>query len=323
MTFLPMCQRVFAQQRSFVLLPSRIPKIVQNKDLLRAKLHNSGVYLAGRYLYDHFSEWLSRYAIQSPPALEAYFSGQVVLNEVCQDFIGFCFKKGIVLDKEQTLSSFAHHDALSDAALKRELDGITPAKELKLLGFGLGDGSYEKSLSEYLIHKRITDSVKMYGFDPYAKQLEGIEYLSPAQLKGHTPAFDIITARWVLHHVALKNRWTDFIDCINHSKVNTRVLIVEHGFLRKAPSDMDTKLHYLLNATFDVVANIGIRPHWFTDTAPHIGKNFFVHYLTDKDFSEIKRSVHFDLTQDIYEAGPAFPNQTLCSMRVKSLKKPK
>ena len=201
---------------------------------------------------------------------------------MCQDFITFCFKKGIALDKEQTLSSFAQHDALSNMALKRELDGITPTKELKLLGFGLGDGSYEKSLSEYLIHKKIAGSVRMY------KPIASIEYLSSAQLKGHIPAFDIITARWVLHHVALKNRWTDFIDCINHSKVNTQILIVEHGFLRKTSPDIDAKLHY----------------------------------LTGKDFSDIKRSVHFDMTQDIYEVGPVFPNQALCSMKVKSLKKP-
>ena len=85
-----------------------IPAMVQNKELLRAKFHESGVYhLPGGYLHDHFSEWLSTYARQSPPALDAYFSGQAVLNEVCQDFIGFCFKKGIALDKEQTLSSFA------------------------------------------------------------------------------------------------------------------------------------------------------------------------------------------------------------------------
>ncbi|MBP6103553.1 MAG: hypothetical protein KA508_00560 [Gammaproteobacteria bacterium] len=212
---------------------------------------------------------------------------------------------------------------LSDTALKRELDRIAPTTELKLLGFGLGDGSYEKSLSEYLIHKKIAGSVRLYGFDPYAKPTAAIEYLSPAQLKGHTPAFDIITARWVLHHVALKSRWADFIDCINHSKVNTQVLIVEHGFLKRPPSDMDAKLYYLLNATFDVIANIGIRPHWFTDTAPHVGENFFIHYLTGKDFSEIKRSVHFDMTQNVYEVGPAFPNQSLCSMKVKSLKKPK
>ena len=85
---------------------------------------------------------------------------------------------------------------------------------------------------------------------------------------------------------------------------------------------MDTKLYYLLNAIFDMVANIGIRPQWFTNTAPHIGENFFIHYLTDKDFSEIKRNVHFDMTQDIYDVGPAFPNQTLCSMKVQRLKKP-
>jgi hypothetical protein len=113
MTFLPMFQRVFAQQRSFVRLHSMIPAMVQNKDHLRVKLRQSGVYIPGRYLYDHFSDWLSTYANQSPPALEAYFSGKM-LNEVCQDFIGCCFKKGIALDKDQTLSSFAQHDALSD-----------------------------------------------------------------------------------------------------------------------------------------------------------------------------------------------------------------
>jgi len=215
------------------------------------------------------------------------------------------------------LQSFNYHNKLSDISLKQELAKITPKESINILGFGLDEGYYEKSLSQFLIDHGIAKTVNIYGFDPYAQKTPDIEYLIPEQLiSDKVPRFDVVVARWVLHHVALQHRWGDLINCINHCNSGARVLIVEHGFLKKQHSLADKKLYYLLNATFDIIANIGLRPRYFTNTAPDLGANFFIRYLEPEDFSAIKNSVSLQITQDIFEVGPGFPNQTICSIRL-------
>lgn len=295
---------------------SQVLTILQNPAVLKENLHKQGVYLPGKYLHDHFTWWLSQYARQFPLSLEAYFTNKIELNSLCQEFIQFCFKHHIFLNKEKTLKSFEYHDAVSDKALKQELALFSYKPKINILGFGLGTGHYEKNIAEYFIQNRLAESVKIYGFDPYAENSNEIEFLTATQLvTNQHPAFDVITARWVLHHISLKERWTHFVDCINRSKPGAMVFVVEHGFLQKPSLIFDKKLYWLLNATFDVVANIGIRPHWFTSTYPNIGANFFIHYLECKDFKDIKKGIKVQMTQNIYDVGPNFPNQTICCMR--------
>lgn len=300
-----------------------IPAFIQNTRALRLALGRLKVYTPSKYLHDHFTHWVSAYACHSASAakpltpLHRYFAGQLELNPVCQDFIKFCFSNGIVLDKDKTLQSFAQHNELADNAVKKELIKFKRRDTVNLLGFGLGDGHYENGIAQHMLNQGMAKSVKIYGFDPFAEKGEGIDYLTPAQLTAHdAPLFDVITARWVLHHVSLQNRWTDFISCVNRSKPNTQVLIVEHGFMQSSVSPLHRKLCHFLNATFDVVANVGIRPYWFTSTAPDIGANFFIHYLQPEDFATIKSKVTVQVVQDIYDIGPKFPHQTICSMQV-------
>jgi hypothetical protein len=296
-----------------------IPAFIKNKHALRSTLHQLGVYTPSKYLHDHYCHWLSAYACQAQPTiLKNYFIDKAGLNSVCQDFIKFCFNENITLDKEKTLQAFEPHDAVSDSAVKKELAKLECKNEINLLGFGLGNGYYEKSIAEHLLNQGLAKSVKIYGFDPFGEKTEGVEFLTKEQLIANKmPIFDIVIARWVLHHVALQDRWPDFINCINNAKPGTLVLIVEHGFLQDHFSNEDRKLYYLLNATFDIVANIGIRPHWFTSTAPDIGANFFIHYLQPQDFAAIKNGAAIQLTQNIYDIGPNFPNQTICAMKIK------
>ncbi len=299
------------------IVKNNIPSFIQNKSALRNTLKHLEVYRSGQYLHDHFTHWLSDYAKSEPAPLQSYFSGNLELNAVCQDFIKFCFYKNIFLDKEKTLQSFEQHNRISDDAFKKELATLKKEK-INLLGFGLGDGYYEKSIADYLVKQGLAQSVKIYGFDPFAEKMEDIQLLTKEMIvASNKPVFDVIIARWVLHHVDLKDRWLDFINCINASAPDSLVLIVEHGLLQNNRSLPDKKLYQLLNATFDVVANIGIRPHWFTSTMPDIGANFFIHYLEPEDLLHIKNKASIQLTQNIFEVGPNFPNQTICCMRPK------
>jgi len=233
------------------------------------------------------------------------------------DFIRFCFSKNIFLDQNETLQSFSNHNLLSHEACKKELDSISKKNEINILGFGLDEGTYEKEIRQYLLSNNITERVNLYGFDPYAKKNPEIDYLTQGQIEnGEAPLFDLITVRWVLHHVALQERWGDFINCINRCGPGGVVLVVEHGFLKKPScfSKKEKKFYNLLNATFDIVANIGLRPYYFTSTYPNIGENFFIYYLEPEDFSAINQKLSIHTEQIIYDVGPSFPNQTIYCM---------
>jgi hypothetical protein len=295
---------------------------IQDETALKNVLHAWGVYVPGDYLHNQWIDWLVAYARQFSRVIEAYFKDEVDLNKLCRDFIRFCFKNGILVDRDKTLESFAEHDARSDEALKKELSAFDYKEEVSLLGFGLGNGDYEKSIASYLIEKECTRSVKIYGFDPHSKEIPGVSLLNPETfITGENkPSFDIIIARWVLHHVALEDRWAHLSHCINCTEPGAIIAIVEHGYWQQSLSKPDDKkIYHLLNAIFDVIANIGIRSPWFTDTAPDMGTDFFVDYLEDRDFLAIKSSKKNNIVQSMYDIGPTFPNQTICSMKIRSM----
>ncbi len=294
-----------------------VSPVLFNETVLKKLLKSINPHAEGNYLQDHFIHWLSTYAIQSWDSLQSYFSGQQGLTFICKNFIHFCFKNDISMDAHKTLQSFNYHNQLSDKALKQELIKITPKDSINILGFGLDEGHYEKTLAQFLIGEGITKAVNIFGFDPYALKMPEISYLTPEQLKAkNLPLFDVVVARWALHHVELQHRWGDFINCINRCNPDAMVLIVEHGFLNEKYSNLDKRLYYLFNATFDIIANIGLRRHSFTNTAPDFGSNFFIHYLEPEDFSMVKRGISLQLTQNIFDIGPGFPNQTICCMRL-------
>jgi len=288
---------------------------LKSEATLKETFYKMGIFPNEDYIYRHFSIWLSRYAENNFLNIQAYFLGEKNLNWICNDFIRFCFREGILLNKEKTLGSFKKHNEASDAAIKNELMKMKPKTVVNLLGFGLDEGEYEKTLVEYIIKVGLAKDVRLFGFDPFAKEAEGIKYLRAEQLSFPDVNFDIITARWVLHHVNLSERWTDLIRCINSCNPEALILIVEHGFLKEKRPAMDVKLYTFLNATFDVLANIGIRPQWFTATWPNVGSNFFIHYLKPADFTTLQTKTVWTSTQRITDVGPAFPNQTVCSMR--------
>lgn len=301
------------------LSPKKAIDFISNEKLLKKFLYEIDPSLKENYLMNHFIYWFSQYSTASNKTLFNYLSGNLSLNSTVRDFIIYCFKNKISLHSDQTLKSFEQHNALSDNHLKNELLKLKPKPMINILGYGLDDGSYEKTLSKFLIDNNIAKEVTIFGFDPYALKTPGITYLSDTEFSMQKlTKFDVITSRWVLHHVELRKRWEDFINCINQSNDGVMVLIVEHGFLNKKCMLLEKKIYYLFNAIFDVVANIGLRPRYFTNSEPNIGEDFFIHYLTNKDFNDIRKGVKKHVTHDITEVGPRFPNQTIFSMRVTS-----
>ncbi len=91
--------------------------------------------------------------------------------------------------------------------------------------------------------------------------------------------------------------------------------MVEHGYLSKKFPPEQERLYQFLTATFDIVANIGIRPEIFTSTTPP-GKNFYVDYLSPSDFAHIRQGLRITHSSKIYDVGPGFPNQTICQLKI-------
>lgn len=272
----------------------------------------------GNYLYLKFIFWLSCYLeeIKTQLYLRSYFSSEKNLNFICNNFIDYCFNHKIKLNSEKTLQSFNLHNQLSDNAVKKELLKITSKSHINLLGFGLDDGIYEKKLADFLVLNKICNEVTIYGMDPYAKKGSSIHYITSKQLNIDFVKFDIIIARWALHHVKLRDRWSDLSNCISQCNPDASIIFVEHGFLKNTLSPSEKKLYELLNALFDIIANIGLRPSYFTLTAPQFGKHFFIHYLEFSDFRSILQNSSQDISyQNIYDVGPNFPNQTICCFR--------
>lgn len=290
---------------------------LSNEPLLKTSLEEVDSYIKGNYIHEHFISWLSLYSREKSNYVLKYLNGRISFELICKDFINFCFHKGIELDAQKTLEAFSSHNQLSDDAVKKELTKLGFRSQINLLGFGLDEGAYERNIADYLIRKNHAQNVMVFGFDPYAKKKNGIIYLDKNQLTNSSaPRFDLIIARWVLHHVTRKDRWDDLISCINKCNTNARVVIVEHGFLRGRTSSYERKMSDFLNATFDIIANIGLRPNYFSDSLPDLGANFFIQYLRVNDLRKIQNKIKTPSVETIYDVGPSFPNQTICSIQI-------
>ncbi len=292
--------------------------LLTNINKLQTALQEVNHSKIGNYLYENFIFWLSRYLqeIKTQSYLRYYFSSEKNLNFIGNNFIDYCFSNKIKLDPQKTLKSFKIHNQLSDNAVKKELLKLTSKLHINLLGFGLDEGIYEKELANFLVLHNVCNKVTIYGMDPYAKKGCGIQYISPEQLNRGSVKFDVIIARWSLHHIKLENRWSDLSDCISRCNPDASIICIEHGFLQNMHFPAEKKLYELLNALFDIIANIGLRPTYFIKTAPSFGEHFFIHYLEPNDFISIcKNSSEYIISRNIYDVGPNFPNQTICCFR--------
>jgi hypothetical protein len=290
---------------------------LKNQTLLSQTLQRLHSNVLGHYLHDNFVFWLSTYANAREKQIKDYMTGRIEASVLCSDFIEYCFTHNIKLDKDKTLQSFEEHDRISDIAVKNELKRLAPKPRMNLLGFGLGTGYYERNIRQHLLDVGVAKQVKIYGFDPYAEPASDITFLSQKDLaQDNCPRFDIVTVRWVLHHIEIKHRWHDFISSINKCNNKSLVLMVEHGYLANRFPPEQEKLYKFLTSTFDIVANIGIRPGIFTSTIPP-GKNFYVDYLNPADFTSISKGLSLKHSRAVYDVGPGFPNQTIYRLGIK------
>jgi hypothetical protein len=288
-----------------------------NKYNLSKIFHTHGSDVQSNYLIDKFIDLVASYSIVSRPMIDGYYSGKISLNQVCVDFARFCLRNKVQLDARRVLEAFSAHNALLDIALQRKLLDIPPMATLNLLGFGLGDGLFEKKIAQFLVEHNIATEVNIYGYDPYAVKDDSITYFADTEFSTKPlPKFDIIISRWVLHHIAPEFRWHDFINCINNCNVGAIILVIEHGIMQEENTLEDKKSYRLITGLYDTLANLGLRPGYFTNSAPKIGADFFVDYLENTDFEYFTALSKYSIQTQIEDIGPIFPNQTIYCMRL-------
>jgi hypothetical protein len=292
-------------------------QLLQSQDELTLFLVYCGTSNENPYLFEQFSDIVSRFSQANTEMLTMYLASSLDLHSVMKQFIRYCYDNNIHLSVSDTLSSFDQHNDLSNEATCRLLDELKPRDTLKILGYGLGEAVYEKLIANYLLQKEIAKEVVIYGYDPYSTDTSHFIPLDLGDLKEASETFDLVTARWVLHHVPMAERWENFIDCLKCLSVGGKALVVEHGLSPPVVEQADVIFYSLFLGLFDTLANIGIRRN-YPQPRPDGSTDYFVEYLKPADVEQFTRGAtqRFSFVQE--DVGPVFPNQNICVLELEA-----
>lgn len=289
------------------------------RDLYPASLWLSSPVDTQNYLQNIFSEIVSCFVQNNAELLASYLGTKISLHTVVQHLIHFIFEKPFLLDKNQIIKCLEYGDQITDNVLYSIVQKKWSHKNnINILGFGSGSGIYEKKFAEFIKQNYEKVNINLYGFDPYTNQSESIiKLLNSEDLQTHSELkFDFIIARWTLHHVKIADRWNTFINCANISTKDSLILLLEEG-------DFDQNKHVLKQAAYrffsvcvDVIVNAALRPQWFL-SRPHLGKHFFVDYLSDLDLNDFENGFKFKFKKEAIPItdGKAF-SQSLISYQI-------
>ncbi len=290
---------------------------LQNAFVLKQIMQDLKMPLYGDAFQNAVAEKIARFSDEHAEQLNAYLSGETNLNSICHDFIQFIFDSNhneqLDADVTKQVLSVNIIDS-SDFVVKTLLAQHPFRDEIKIFGFGLGDGSYEIALKNFLTQQGLIKDARIYGYDPYAMTNGSINYLELNELSNGLTSYDLILSRWALHHVPVSQRWRNYIDVLNCLSPDGISLIIEHGFESHGRPIENRRVYRLLNGFMDVLANISIFPEWFTSTLPSYGKHFYVDYLGYQDVNTFIDYCKQELKADYYETGPLFPWQTVISL---------
>jgi hypothetical protein len=292
---------------------TKLPLTIDNFILLLAdkqsypKVYNASAWLAwGDYTQKAFSQIISGFVKEHATLIKRYLRQEYTLTTICQTLAQFIFANKMVLNKDEILKCLVHGDAVVDQQVFRAIRAyLKPKETINLLGFGSNQGNYENFIAKFLLDKQLAHRVNIYGFDPYSASFaDNIIPLSIEALEQpSTLSFDLIIARWVLHHVSYQERWHTFIKFTNALSKNGLILVLEEGSLAPDKQALKELMYRFYLGCVDVVINIGLRPEWLLATHSAIGENFFVDYLTQTDFKALEAELKFNYKTDCYALG--------------------
>jgi hypothetical protein len=225
------------------------------------------------------------FARQRVDLVRGYLRRAVPLPALAKDLLGFLSTVGPGCDPTAIRDSVAPIDRRLDQAISTRLP--SQSDRLRLCGYGLGDGAYEQQLAERLAARGT--GVELFGYDPSNAcfDRERIQPCSLAMLRGPAaPRFDVVLARWVLHHVPPPERWEAFFACVHRCKPGGSLLLIEEGAFSDG-KEPPALVYELLACGADVLVNSAFYPDWLgTGAVP--GEHFYLCYLTPKDIAVLE-----------------------------------
>lgn len=106
--------------------------------------------------------------------------------------------------------------------------------------------------------------------------------------------------------------------CIERCVENGLVLILEDGVAWHFMGELEKQFYQLILGFLDIQVNFSLRPGWFFETAPEIGKNFFLNYLDQDTFNFFETKCNVKIKHKLIRPiGPyVLPCQTLCLFEI-------
>ncbi|WP_225728164.1 MULTISPECIES: hypothetical protein [unclassified Nocardia] len=237
-------------------------------------------------LRDAFCRTVSGFAADRRADVAGYLAGDIRFDDIVRIFIECLPEYAGALDPVRCRAELQPGARAVTATVDATLSGCAlPREPLRILGYGADSSEFEYDIAR--VHG--ASGHRIHRFDPYASPRADIIDLDAAQLNRLSDDLDLVTARWVLHHVEPAQRWAPLIACLSGLADGGHFVLVEQGdFADRDDPRRPRRLYRLLTAAIDAIANYGMRPSWFTDNGPDFGAAFHVDYLDATDLRTIE-----------------------------------
>lgn len=232
-------------------------------------------------------ELIASFTRQHSDLARGYLRGAVPLPALAKHLLRFLVSTIPQCDAAAVWDAIAPIDRRLNEAITAHLP--SQCEEFTLCGYGLGDGAYEQQLAERFEARGTT--IKLFGYDPTNPRFDTAR-IKPCSLttlnRAGGPRFDVILARWVLHHVSPEQRWDAFAACVHRCQPGGSLLIVEEGPF-SAEKNLTTRAYELLPCGADVLVNSVVYPDWLGAGDPP-GEDFYLAYLIPADIDALERA---------------------------------
>jgi hypothetical protein len=278
--------------------PERVVRILQRPGVLSRYFSTLWAKPGGK-VEAAFCRNVASFCITLPGEVVAYLNGTMSDDVMSHRFINHVFATSpLTLPAVEYLQELTYPLAIQEVVTKELIHCLDPIETLGIFGYGADECDFERQLGELAIGNGKASKYQMYRYDPFAAPSTDIITLTEQELLTGKRAvgIDILTARWVLHHVAPTARWREIQACLQLLRPKAHVVIVEEGdFSERHTPQLPHRLYRFLVMANDIIVNIALRQSWFTDTAPNMGANFTADYLDGSDLTEIEKgfTAHF------------------------------
>jgi SAM-dependent methyltransferase len=285
-------------------------RLLGDPSALREQLAALGWADHGGYLVEQVAPLLSRFVGHEEKLLAAFLSGEADLQQVYPAFLTFLAMADTNLKPEPLLASLGFYEREAYTLLMEELGDHRPRDLVRFLGFGLAQGEYEREIAANLVERGVAGEVQLYGFDPYI-DFSGTEIKLWTPSEVGTLSFDLILARWVLHHLEPAARWSSFLAAARCLAPGGWLVLQEEGDFRNVDEwNLADRLLELLLSSVDVLNTLTFVGEWHQQTSGD-APAYYLKHLSYDDIEAIEAGFGFAFERRVLETGPGVFGQTL------------